>query len=100
MSKNHVLTPRARLDLRDIVGYIAKDNPAAARNMKSAIMGACVRLGENPSIGQFRADLTRKPVRFWPVHPNYLIIYDAASSPIRILRVYHAARDYDVMAAE
>jgi plasmid stabilization system protein ParE len=33
-------TPRARNDLRDILEYIAKDNPAAADRLRLAFLGA------------------------------------------------------------
>lgn len=51
-------------------------------------------------MGQERHDLTSKPVRFWPVHPNYMIIYDPMRSPVQILRVYHAARLLDTVLGE
>ena len=32
-------------------------------------------LGSQPGIGHLREDLTRRPVKFWPVY-SYLIVYD------------------------
>jgi plasmid stabilization system protein ParE len=39
-----------------------------------------------------REDLTDRPYRFWKVY-SYLIIYRADTSPPRIVRVLHGARD-------
>jgi plasmid stabilization system protein ParE len=33
-------------------------------------------------------------VKFWPVH-RYLVVYDPARDPTRILAVLHGARDVD-----
>ena len=92
MPKRYILLQRARADLKDITGYIAADNPDAARKMKAAMMEACVKLGNHPLMGQERDDLTTKPVRFWPVHRSYMIVYDANTDPVQIMRIYNTAR--------
>ncbi len=94
MPKKYRLLPRAKNDIREIARYIARDNPIAAKKMKAMIMQACLTLGDHPHIGHTQEDWTRKNVRFWPVHPNYSIIYDATKDPIEILRIYHSARDF------
>jgi antitoxin ParD1/3/4/toxin ParE1/3/4 len=43
-------------------------------------------------MGHVREDLSRTPLRFWPVF-SYLIIYRSEARPIQILRVLHGARD-------
>lgn len=86
------LLNRARVDLEQIIYHIASGSPAAAHKMKNAIMKACELLGENPYVGQIRTDLTTKPVRFWAVHRNYMIIY-SAETPVKILRIYNTAQD-------
>ncbi len=52
-------------------------------------------LSKMPNTGHRRSDLTDRPLRFWLPNPykNYLIVYDAETRPIRIIRVLHAALD-------
>ncbi len=90
---SYVIEVNAWRDIRQITGYISSENPHAADRMYDALMKACEIIGKNPYIGQERVDLTRKPVRFWVVSRNYMIIYNANSKPVQILRVYNAARD-------
>lgn len=51
-------------------------------------------LGENPDIGNFRADLTSHPVRFFPVY-SYLVLYMADSRPVEVVRVLGGAQDIE-----
>jgi len=84
---------RALRDLEGIVQYISRDNPVAARNLREKILEDCTIIGRNPFIGTIRKDLTDRPVRFFAAHHNYMIIYNAESTPVQILRIYNAARD-------
>jgi len=49
-------------------------------------------LASNPGLGHTRRDLTSKPVRFWPVY-SYLIIYDAETQPLEVIRILSGYRD-------
>jgi toxin ParE1/3/4 len=93
MAKKYTLFSLARADIQEIVHYIANDNPAAARKMKVTILAACEAISQHPLMGQSRDDLTLTPVRFWPVHRSYMIIYNPDINPIQILRIYNSARD-------
>ena len=84
---------RAIEDLQDIWLYIAKDNPAAADRLESDIYEACDFLARNPRLGHKRADLTDEPVLFWQVRGHYLVVYQRASQPLKVVRILHAARD-------
>ena len=92
MSKRFVFLPEALADIQEITRYIAADNPGAARRLKESIQAACERLCDYPHMGQLRADLTTAPVHFWPVHTNYMIVYNLTRSPLEIVRVLHNAR--------
>ncbi len=83
---------RAEIDLIEIWGYIAKDDPLAADRQLDRIDAACEMLAENPRGGPRREDLARD-LRFYPVG-NYLIFYAAADDGITVVRVLHGARDY------
>ena len=89
------LTPRAKSDLRTIWSYIALDNVEAADRVEDAIYDACEFLAKAPLRGHSRADLTKLPVRFWTVvrSPKYVIVYDPADKPLKIIRILHGARN-------
>ena len=59
---------RAEIDLIDLIeiwGYIAKDDPLAADRQLDRIDAACEMLAENPQGGPRREDLARG-LRFYP----------------------------------
>ena len=89
------LTPKAKTDLRSIWSYIAADNVKAADRVEEAIYDACVSLAKSPLRGHPRKDLTKLPVRFWtvPRYPKYVIVYDPADKPLKIIRIFHGARN-------
>ena len=89
--KRFKLSPEAARDIREIWAYIAADSIKAARRLRLQIFEACQRIAENPGIGHGRADITEKPVLFWPTG-SYLIVY-APRKPVEIVRVLHGARD-------
>ena len=39
---------------------------------------------------------TKLPVRFWTVvrYPKYLIVYDPADKPLKVIRVFQGGRDF------
>jgi plasmid stabilization system protein ParE len=89
------LTPDAVSDIDAIWTFLFKDSPAAADAVEEAIRVACAMLARAPLSGHVRLDLTRLPVRFWtvPKYRNYVIIYNADSRPLEIIRVLHGMRD-------
>ncbi|HEY7334245.1 MAG TPA: hypothetical protein VH639_05120 [Bryobacteraceae bacterium] len=38
-------------------------------------------------------------MRFWTVqrYPNYIVVYDPATTPVRIVRILHGMRDIEKM---
>ncbi|TAN46651.1 MAG: type II toxin-antitoxin system RelE/ParE family toxin [Methylococcaceae bacterium] len=84
-------TRKARSDLLSIWSYIAEDNPDAADKLLDAIDKKCALLGENPRLGQARADIA-PAMRHFPVK-NYLILYQERPSGIEVVRVIHGSRD-------
>lgn len=83
---------RAELDLLEIWGFIAKDDPLAADRQLDRIDAACELLAGNPHGGPSREDLAQG-LRFYPVG-NYLLFYMVADDGITVARVLHGARDY------
>jgi plasmid stabilization system protein ParE len=91
------ISGQAELDLSDIWRYIAEDSPDAADRVEEAIFDACRLVAENPLIGRMQPELTQRPLRFWvvPKFSNYVLVYDPEAYPVRILRIFHGARDID-----
>jgi plasmid stabilization system protein ParE len=91
----YLLTPQAEDDLFAVWSYIAQDSVEAADRVEEQINMAFGFLCSAPQAGHVRLDLTHRPVRFWtvPRFPNYVIVYDPDSHPLRIIRILHAAFD-------
>jgi len=92
---SYLLTPQAEDDLYTVWSFIAQDNIEAADRVEAQIYAACGFLASAPQAGHVRHDLTARPVRFWtvPRFPNYVIVYDPTSTPLRIIRILHGALD-------
>ncbi len=91
--KGYTLSPRARADLEDLVDYIALDSPDAADRVLDAISAAIAALADQPGMGHIRADLTRRPVKFWTVIGRYMVVYRERGASIEIVRVLGPGRD-------
>lgn len=89
---NFILSDDARDDLIQIQDYIATDNPRQAARVIDDILAMFDKLSINPRMGHIREYLTARPVRFFSVHA-YLIVYDAASAPLAVVRGLSGYRD-------
>ena len=86
-----VVASEARDDLAAAVGYIAKDNPAAAARFVERIREVVMLLAEGGLDGlrsRFRSGLE---VRSWPV-PPFRIFYRRETDKLHVLRIYHQSR--------
>jgi toxin ParE1/3/4 len=80
---------RANRNLDAILGYIAQDNPVAAKQLVSAIREQVDLLASHPNLGRAgRVIGTRELV----VHKNYLLCYRVREDRVEILCVQHAKR--------
>lgn len=84
-------TPPARDHLAEIHGYIAKENPPAARRVISQIRQDVILLKDNPGIGRRgRVDGTRELI---VSHYPYIVVYRLVEpDEIQIAAVIHTAR--------
>lgn len=82
----------ARDDLRQILSYIARDNPLAARKMKARIEAAVLPTAEHPYLHP-RSDRV-SGLREIVAHPNYVVLYRVASSRIEVVNVVHTRRQF------
>jgi toxin ParE1/3/4 len=84
-----VLTEPARDDLRDIVDFIAQDNPQATVIFRDRLIAEAEILIRFPYRGRLmrRRETVRKLV-----YRSYLIVYRITESRRTILRFWHGAR--------
>ena len=84
----------AREDLRAIVRYIGKDNPARARSFGQMLRDKTAPLAQHPELGRKGRPGLPDWLRELVVHPNYIVFYRvlAGSRTVEILRVKHAAQ--------
>lgn len=86
--------PMAREDLRVIVRYIGKDNPARAKRFGQELRDKTKPLAQHPELGR----QGRPGLPDWlcelVVHPNYIVFYRVLAEirSVEILRVKHAAQ--------
>ncbi|WP_374663665.1 type II toxin-antitoxin system RelE/ParE family toxin [Ramlibacter sp.] len=82
---------RARENLAEIIRYIARHDPAAARRIKTLIEQAVVPLAEHPYLFRSgRVAGTREVV----AHPNYIVVYQVATDRIEVVQGLHARQRY------
>jgi len=94
MPRRARLTPRARVEAREAIRWIAADSPAAARALRAAIDALLLLIGEHPRIGVSRPELASEPYRIAVIRGfPYLAIYNADTRPPSIVRLVHGARD-------
>ena len=87
----HVLSLRARADLRHIRNHIAKDNPSRAISFIEELTLLFERLAGMPMMGRIRDDLNRASLRSF-VHGEYVVFYRPAPDGVSIVRVLHGKR--------
>ena len=93
MTTRFIVSSEAAADLREIVDFIAENNPSAAHRFLARMREEIGRIAAHPRIGHARMDLTDRPLRFWPV-ARYLVIYrEEVGKPVEVVRVLHSARD-------
>ena len=90
--KKYILAPRAAQDLEEILIYIATDRLEASLMVHRRFEEVFRFLGGNPMAGHIRRDLTKRPLRFFPVY-SYLVVYKDDIQPVEISRVLSATRN-------
>lgn len=92
------VTPRARRDRDEIVGYLASESLDAALLFTAKLRETYHAVAAQPRIGHFRSDVKReanRALRCIAVNgfPNHLDFYQANAEGIDIARIVHGARD-------
>ena len=88
-----IWAPSARLDLKEIVSYIAEDNPEIAQRFGLTLIGATKSLASLPVRGRVVPELGSPQIREVIFKP-YRIIYRVKENErvLEVVRVWHAAR--------
>ncbi|REJ89134.1 MAG: type II toxin-antitoxin system RelE/ParE family toxin [Planctomycetota bacterium] len=97
--RDYQLSRQADRALDDIADHIARDNPAAAKRVTTAIVETFKTIAANPGIGQ-SCDHLREGLRVFPAKEpaqNYIVFYYEATDCIEIIAVLHGARDWQGM---
>ncbi len=88
-----IWSPRGLSCLEELVRYIAKHNPFAARGTGEALLKQIQMLGRFPRMGHVFTKLNREDVRETIVRP-YRVIYhvDDQRQCVNIITIWHGAR--------
>jgi toxin ParE1/3/4 len=88
-----VRTPAAIEDLKEIVGYIAFDNVAAAAKWLDEMEALFALLATQPLMGTELQSRRHGPIR-QHAHGQYVVYFRGAGEGVEIVRVLHGARDH------
>jgi toxin ParE1/3/4 len=90
--------PVAERDLLDILDYIARDRPAAARAFVDRLERAIDRLAIFPRSGREPEDDRLRQLGYRVlVVEDYLVFYVVTGRTVQIRRVIHGARRHDFL---
>jgi toxin ParE1/3/4 len=84
--------PDARLDLIEILDFIASHNLTAAIELEALISRALEHLPFHPYL--FKQSDRVKGLREIVVHPNYIVLYQVTNSAVIVVSVVHSRREY------
>lgn len=94
----YVLTVQARLDIKEINLFIARENPQAATRFVNAVEEKCKVLADFPNMGR-SYDYLAPSLRGFSVS-NYIIFYRPIENGIEVERVLSGYRDFDALFSE
>ncbi|MCL4205081.1 MAG: type II toxin-antitoxin system RelE/ParE family toxin [Pirellulaceae bacterium] len=91
-------SPQSLDDLKEVLVFVARDRPQAARQLVQRLKEKCRFLATTPFAGTSRNDLS-PGLRAFTVG-NYVIYFHPTETGIRVERVLHASRDLDALFFE
>ncbi|SMO65386.1 type II toxin-antitoxin system RelE/ParE family toxin [Gracilimonas mengyeensis] len=89
-----IWSPTARNKTKEILEYIAEDNPGAALALIDLIEEKVENLTKNPESGRVFPPTNNDKIREIVVHENYGVIYEINPEIIEILTVRHFRQDF------
>lgn len=96
--KQLIVKARARLDIRAIAEFIARDNPARAVSFIDELLERMMAAAERPN--SFRERGEWGPGIRSVLHHRYHIVFREAGDTVIILRVLHGAQDAPAILGE
>ncbi len=96
--KSYELSEEAQLDLFDAFDYIADHNLNAAITWHKTMLDTFQHLAVWPHTGRLRSDIAPTSLRFW-ITGEYVILYEPEADPIKIIALFHGARDVEHILA-
>ncbi|HET7626347.1 MAG TPA: type II toxin-antitoxin system RelE/ParE family toxin [Verrucomicrobiae bacterium] len=93
MGHKVIWTDEAVADLRQLVNYIARDNPVAAVNLGEELIRKSLLLSEHPRLGRMLRNTKRDDLRELIVRP-YRLIYEIKdeTATVNVRALWHGAR--------
>ena len=85
-------TDHAKVQLRDIHEYIARNSPLYARRVAEALVNKTIGLDDLPRSGRIVPELNEETVRELPLY-SYRILYEIKPAHIEVLAIIHKRRD-------
>lgn len=86
-------TTAAKLDLKSIHDYIARDSKFYAQKVSQDIIEKTAILGKLPEIGRIVPELDNHNIRELFIH-SYRLIYEVSPTDIMILALIHGRRNF------
>ena len=84
----------AKIDLKQIYDYIAKDSKYYAKNVTQNIVEKTEQLSEFQEMGRVVPEIGDPNIRELIVY-SYRVVYEIALRRIEILAIIHGRRDFD-----
>ena len=92
MASLYDVSAEAQDDLFEIWRRIAGDSVELADRIDREFHELFASRGRMPGLGHTRRDITMQPVLFFPLY-SFLVVYQPAVKPIRIMAVFRGRRD-------
>ena len=89
-----VWSPTARNKIKEILEYIAVDNPDAALALIDLIEEKVNDLSKNPESGKILLEINNDRIREIVVHMHYGVVYEITNLTIEILTIRHYRQDF------
>lgn len=86
-------TDPAKLDLRDIHDYIARDSKYYAQKVSQDIVDKSEKLKHFPEIGRIVPEIDDPNIREIFIY-SYRLIYEVLSNSVQVLALIHGKRDF------
>jgi plasmid stabilization system protein ParE len=86
-------TAPAKLDLKDIYDYIAKDSKYYAQKVSEDIVAKSENLKHFPKIGRIVPEIDDPNIRELLVY-SYRLIYEALPNGVQVLALIHSRRNF------